>query len=33
MSASVTLTQEQEEQLALDQFRGASGLLPGRDRA
>jgi len=31
MSASVTLTQEQEEQLALDQFRGASGLLPGKD--
>jgi len=26
----VTLTQEQEEQFALDQFRGASGLLPGK---
>ena len=32
MSASVTLTQEQEEQLALDQFRGASGLLLGQER-
>jgi len=32
MSASATLTQEQEEQLALDQFRGASGLLPGKDQ-
>jgi hypothetical protein len=26
------LTQEQEEQLALDQFRSASGLLPGKDQ-
>jgi hypothetical protein len=32
MNASVTLTQEQEEQLALDQFRGVSGLLPGNDQ-
>lgn len=32
MAASLTLTKEQEEQFALDQFRGASGLLPGKDR-
>jgi hypothetical protein len=31
MAASLTLTKEQEEQFALDQFRGASGLLPGKD--
>lgn len=30
--AFAALTQEQEEQFALDQFRGASGLLPGQDR-
>ena len=29
MAAFAALTQEQEEQFALDQFRGASGLLPG----
>lgn len=28
----MALTQEQEEQFALDQFRGASGLLPGEDQ-
>jgi hypothetical protein len=31
MAAFATFTQEQEEQFALDQFRGASGLLPGKD--
>lgn len=31
MAGFWNLTQEQEEQLALDQFRAASGLLPGKD--